>query len=505
MRSILYWLGRSARKLMVRVALPVAKASLRSLKYGGIPLRDPALIALFGQSPSAAGMDIDENTSQTFASYFSGINLIASTVAMLGLQCVKVAPNGGTSVDTKHIANQLFDLRPNCAMTPYIVIEKLQWDAIGKGNGYAWIERTSYNAEGGLRTNHGIPVALWPMQPEQIEPQFNEDSGDVEYKFSAKYEGEEDCIYPARDIIHIVGYLFNGLKGCSLASFARNSIGLGVASETFGCSFFANNAVPGGIITHPGDVDEEGKRNLEDEIESRIKGPMRANRLVVLDEGMKFTPLGISNEDSQFLQTREFQSLEMARWLRIPPSLMYVVGSTSSTTDTESQGIDFLTYSLSPWMEKWVQELRLKLLTPQEQSTHTFAFNIKKLIKLDTKTRYEMYATGRNSLSIYSINDIRRAEGMPEVPPDIGETYIAPSTMRNLGQADPSVPVAPEIIAGSLELITSFTGNISVHNARELLVTTMPSANVSFINSLLATLVQNGKVKADEQAKQVPL
>jgi len=292
--------------------------------------------------------------------------------------------------------------------------------------------------------------------------------------------------------------MFDGLRGYSVVSFARQSLGLSMAQEAFGASFFGNNAVPGGVIEHPGELDTKAKTRLEKDFDDKLQGPLRARRTVILDENMKYHAIGIPPEDSQFLESRQFQVKEICRWLRIPPHMLFEVNA-STIGSIEEQGLDFLSHTLGPWQDKWVQELKIKLLNINEQRAHFFrpTNNGAMLLNTDTAKRFENYAKGRNSLSIYTINDLLRLEGRPTNDDPIADTLIAPSTMKILGASDPSTPIQPSVIDQTLALIANFDPPADEKTVKNILLATMPSASDDLIKSLLTTIEKSDYAKPE--------
>lgn len=480
----------------------VSKLATRALVYAGIPLRDPALYDLFGMRMTQAGVHVDENTALNFSAYYSGVNLIASTIAMLELAVVDVDDKGQETVSTEAIGTEFFRDGPNPNMTPQCFMELVQTQVLTWGNGYIFIERDGFNVVDNGRDyiNEGLPKALWPVMADQVLPDYDEDGFKV-YKFTAKFPGETSMVYRAEDIVHIPAFGFDGLRGMSVVKAAKESIALGLATEKFGASHFGNNAIPGGIITHPSELSEKAKSNIVAEVEDKVKGPFRARRVVVLDEGMKYTPIGIPPEDSQFLQTRQFQVKEIARWLRIPPHMLYDLEN-ATYTNIENQGLEFLIYTLTPWLVKWIQELGLKLLTKNERRTKKFRFDFSRLLMLDTKTRFEIYNAGRN-MGVYTLNDILRAEGKPLLPPQLGDTHVVPSTMKTLGAVDPSTPIDPDVMTKAIGVIKTLN-RPTLQTATNILNAIMPSASNMLVNSIVLQLGRENLVTIAEDKDPRP-
>lgn len=453
----------------------------RALVYAGVPLQDPALTQLFSIPGSNAGVHVDEDNVTSLSAYFSGVNLIASTLALVRFEVVKKMPKGGLEIVEDHITSRLMDIAPNQNMTSYSLIDMTQRDVVTWGNGYIYIERGDDDR----------PIALWPLPAAQMDVLQNASNGELTYKFRKKYAGEEDKVYKACDVVHIPGYGFNGVKGFSLVKYARNSLSIGVATDTYGASFFANDAQPGTVIETEKQLDLDAKQRIVSDYEDMTRGPFKARKTVILDEGMKQRTNQVSNEAAQFLDTRKYQNNEVSRLLRVPPQKMYNVDTIVAGSEAEDR--NFVVGTMRPWAEKWAQELTRKLLSTAEQKKHSFRFkdNGNALITPDIGDRFEAYSRGRNSLSIYTINDIRIKEGMSRLDDSIADTLIAPTTMRILGGSDPSTPIHPDVVVASFTLLASFKEKVSLQFAKSLMNATMPGASDEFVNAMLAEFKKN--------------
>lgn len=479
----------------------IGRIGIRALKYAGIPMRDKTLVELFGYKQNQSGVNVDENSAESFSAYYSGVTLLGNIIGMLPTAVYDKQKGGGYALCETHTCTELFRNSINAHMTPVTVKEMVQRSALTWGNGYLYIERAGENAD-------GMPVGMWPIAADQMTPTYDKDGKKV-FVFKKKYEGEENTVYDDAEVIQLPGMSYDGLSGRSVVQLANESIGVALAAERFGGSFFGNNAVPGGVITHPGEVGDVGAQNILEEFEKKTRGPYKARRTVVLDEGMKYQQIGIPPEDSQFLQTRQFQVVEIARWLRIPPHMLFdMVGATFS--NIENMSLQFLIYSVQPWLVRWIQELNRKLLTKKEQSTMRFSFDVSELLQMDTKTRFEVYSTGKN-MSVFTLNDILRKEGMPTIAPEIGDIRIAPSTMKVLGQSDPFTPIAPDIMQSAYNVVKEMSGTgkdskpVKWDNAKAVLNAMIPSADEPTVTALLRSLADGGYVTQLSKTPNEPL
>lgn len=234
------------------------------------------------------------------------------------------------------------------------------------------------------------------------------------------------------DVLHIPGLGFDGLVGYSPIAMAKNAIGLAIATEEYGAKFFANGAAPSGVLEHPGTIKDP--QRVRDAWMSQFSGSRNAGKVAVLEEGMKYTPISISPEQAQFLETRKFQINEIARIFRVPP---HMVGDLekSSFSNIEQQSLEFVKYTLDPWVIRWEQSLQRTLLSSEEKKRYYFKFNLEGLLRGDYASRMTGYATARQN-GWMSANDIRELENLDRIPAELGgDLYLINGNMLPLGNA----------------------------------------------------------------------
>ena len=233
-------------------------------------------------------------------------------------------------------------------------------------------------------------------------------------------------------MLHIPGLGFDGLVGYSPIAMAKNAIGMAIACEEYGAKFFANGAAPGGVLEHPGTIKDP--QRVRESWQSTFGGSGNANKIAVLEEGMKYTPIGISPEQAQFLETRKFQINEIARIFRVPP---HMVGDLekSSFSNIEQQSLEFVKYTLDPWVIRWEQSIQRSLLSRDEKAVYFVKFNLEGLLRGDYQSRMNGYAIGRQN-GWMSANDIRELENLDRIPAeDGGDLYLINGNMLPLKNA----------------------------------------------------------------------
>ena len=213
---------------------------------------------------------------------------------------------------------------------------------------------------------------------------------------------------------------------------AKNAIGMAIACEEYGAKFFANGAAPGGVLEHPGTIKDP--QRVRESWQSTFGGSGNANKIAVLEEGMKYTPIGISPEQAQFLETRKFQINEIARIFRVPP---HMVGDLekSSFSNIEQQSLEFVKYTLDPWVIRWEQSIMRSLFSEDEKKKYFVKFNLEGLLRGDYQSRMSGYATARQN-GWMSANDIRELENLDRISEeDGGDLYLVNGNMLPLSKA----------------------------------------------------------------------
>ena len=293
-----------------------------------------------------------------------------------------------------------------------------------------------FNVAADIRNGKGEVIALYPLMPNKMSVDRDE-NGRLYYTY---YRGSDEAIknkdfavtLQPSDVLHIPGLGFDGLVGYSPIAMAKNAIGMAIACEEYGAKFFANGAAPGGVLEHPGTIKDP--QRVRESWQSTFGGSGNANKIAVLEEGMKYTPIGISPEQAQFLETRKFQINEIARIFRVPP---HMVGDLekSSFSNIEQQSLEFVKYTLDPWVIRWEQSIQRALLSQGEKAEYFVKFNLEGLLRGDYQSRMNGYAIGRQN-GWMSANDIRELENLDRIPVEEGgDLYLINGNMLPMKNA----------------------------------------------------------------------
>uniref|UniRef100_UPI003FF00484 phage portal protein n=1 Tax=Megasphaera sp. TaxID=2023260 RepID=UPI003FF00484 len=379
---------------------------------------------LFG--PSTSGKNVNEFTAMQTTAVYACVRILSETLAALPLQLYRYTPGGKERVYDHPLYHLLHD-EPNSEMTSFIFRETLMSHLLIWGNAYAQI----------IRDKLGRVQGLYPLRPDKMTV-CRDESGQIYYIYT-KTSDENPAIksygqVPLRkdEVLHIPGLGFDGLVGYSPIAMARNAVGMTMACEEYGASFFANGASPSGVLEHPGVLKDPAK--VRDSWNAVYQGSANAHKVAVLEEGMKYQQIGIPPEEAQFLETRKFQLNEIARLYRIPPHMIGDLEK-SSFNNIEQQSMEFVKYTLDPWVIRWEQAMQKALFMPEEKKQFFLKFNVNGLMRGDYESRMTGYSIGRQN-GWLSANDIREMEDMNPVPDEEGgNLYLVNGSMTKLKDA----------------------------------------------------------------------
>ena len=379
----------------------------------------------FYMGGSTSGKTVTERSAMQMTAVYSCVRILAEAIAGLPLHVYRYNSDGGKEKAIDHSLYLILHDEPNPEMSSFVFRETLMTHLLLWGNAYAQI----------IRNSKGEVMALYPLMPNKMSVDRDE-NGQLYYQYLRSTDEvggkNETVILKPTDVLHIPGLGFDGLVGYSPIAMAKNAIGLAIATEEYGAKFFANGAAPSGVLEHPGTIKDP--QRVREAWQSQFGGSQNSGKIAVLEEGMKYTPISISPEQAQFLETRKFQINEIARIFRVPP---HMVGDLkkSSFSNIEQQSLEFVKYTLDPWVIRWEQSIMRTLLTPEEKKSYFVKFNLEGLLRGDYQSRMNGYATARQN-GWMSANDIRELENLDRIPAEAGgDLYLINGNMLPLANA----------------------------------------------------------------------
>ncbi len=288
---------------------------------------------------STSGKTVTERSAMQVTAVHCCVRILSEAIAGLPLHLYHYTDDGGKEKAIDHPLYEILHDEPNPEMTSFIFRETLMTHLLLWGNAYAQI----------IRNGKGEVLALYPLMPSRMNVDRDE-KGRLYYEYQMQSDDgaelkEGTIRMDPSQVLHIPGLGFDGLVGYSPIAMAKNPIGMALACEEYGAKFFANGATPGGVLEHPGLVKDPER--IRESWNAAFRGSRNSNKVAVLEEGMKYTPISISPEQAQFLQTRKFQIDEIARIFRIPPHMIGDLEK-SSFNNIEQQSLEFVKYTLDP-------------------------------------------------------------------------------------------------------------------------------------------------------------
>lgn len=387
-------------------------------------LRDSAGLADFlragGGGEAASGVAVTPESAMRVGVVFRCTALISGAIATMPLD-LKRRVGKKREDASDHPLWTVLRRKPNPWQTPSQFRRYLQACVLHRGNGYAQIVR-------GLRNRI---IALIPLNPDRVQVVQNPADFTLSYTYT-RLDGRT-VTFAQAEILHLCGMTLDGVRGLSVLSYARESIGLSISTERYSATYFRNGTTIGGVIKHPAKLGKEGQENLRTSLET-YRGTDNAHKNLILEEGMTYERMGMTAVDAQFIQTREFSQFELAMFFGVPPHMLGLTQkSTSFGNGLEHQGKGFVTYTLQDWLTMWEEAIGRDLIGEAETDLYA-RFNTGGLVRGDIKSRYAAYAVGRQ-WGWLSANDILALED--EDPIDGGNTYLSPQNMAPVGAATP--------------------------------------------------------------------
>lgn len=402
---------------------------------------------------SASGLTVTPENALRVSAVYRAIRIYVDDIGTLPFQVFKTGPNGERIRDAGDPRDWLLDEQPN----PELVAPEY-WGDYVLGHKLLWGNHYSFRELGG----DGLTKALWPLRPDRTEP-LRAPGGELVYR--TQLDSGEERILLADEVVHYRDFMVKGLKAKSRISYARDSLGLGVAAEQYGSKFFTNDGRPGGVIEYP----EEKKLTVDKVRELKAKwkaghqGLEKSHLLAILDGGAKWKDVGAPPQDAQFIETRKFGVRDVARWYGLAPyKLADLESGTVSYKSVEQQAIDHVVHSLRPVIVRLEKRTRASIfpLERDRREGRYARFNVMALLRGDIKTRFEAYAIGR-SWGWLNADEIRGFEDEPPLPDGIGQIYLQPTTHVPAG-------TDAEGLRGLLRVPTSSPSADAVELARAL-------------------------------------
>ena len=369
----------------------IFQASTSTLKNPSTDLVD----ALTGGSSTASGKSVTPEKSLRVSAVYSCVRILSETIAALPLNLYeRTDENGDRRIARNTSLNRCLHMMPNSEMTAMDFRMYQMVSLLLRGTSFSEV----------YRARSGEIGEIIPLNPDYILVDRSKKTGNLVFEDHSK--GQR--IIPNHRMWRIAGISLNGITGLSPIACAREGIGMSLSLEEHGARMFSNGAKPGGILEHPAKLSETAQKMLLDSWNSAYQGVGNSNKVAVLQEGMKWHQLGLSAEDSQFLESRKYQRTEIAAIYGVP---LHMIGDLDKATfsNIEHQSIMLVVYTLLPWLKRIEQSIYRDLLVQSERNRFFAEHRVDGLLRGDSKSRSEFYKS-LFSVGAMSINDIRRLE-----------------------------------------------------------------------------------------------
>lgn len=368
---------------------------------------------------SFTGLSITTDKAMRYAAFWAACRILSEDVAKLPLGVYRRGPKGSEQA-SDHPLDRVIRYQANPQMSSFV------WRQVGMLHDLTW--GNAYSMIGRDQGGHGAIRELWPLATDRMTT-GRDDAGDLTFKYQ-RQNGQTADLDP-KDVFHVPAFSWDGLSGYSIIRQARESIGLGLATEEHGARFFGNGATSNFVLATDNALSETAFEHLETSIDTEHTGLTNSWRPWILEEGLKPVPITMPHDDAQWLETRNHQVVDMARWFRLPPHKLADL-TRATFSNIEHLSLEYVTDTLMGWLVRWEQEIGRQLLGPEwvgQGGDLYVKFTVSALLRGDLKSRFDAYAVGRqwgfmNGDQIAELEDWNRWEG--------GDAYIVPMNMTTV-------------------------------------------------------------------------
>lgn len=376
---------------------------------------------------SLAGVNVNESTAMQVAAVASCVRLIAADMASMPVDVIERLSERERRPAVTHPVRRVLS-QPNTWQTWPEWMGMQAAHTLLRGNGYSLIIRDSNTSNGSEQISE-----LIPMHPDQVTVEQATWPGmGLRYKWTPANSTGGPLTFNQSQVLHLRGLTTDGVMGRSVLKDARDTFGIGLATQQHAATFWSRGGLPTVILKHPKTLGADGKarKNLEDSFEATYGGGPDRKHVAVLEEGMDISTLSVTAEDAQFLETRKFTRGEICGLFRVPP---HMIGdtekSTSWGTGIEQQGIGYVTHTLLPLIVAFEHRMGRDLLVNRDR--FQIKFYPQALMRGDSASRAQFYWQMRQ-MGAFSANDVLMLEDMNGIGP-AGDVYLQPSNLVPLG------------------------------------------------------------------------
>jgi HK97 family phage portal protein len=399
-----------------------AAADFKMIDLRGVEWHD------MGGGRTASGVRVTADNSMACSAYTACIRVISDAVSSLPLHVYERLPNGGKAKAPANPVYRLLHMQPNPWQTAQEFRDWMTGMYLHYGASYAEIRP-------GAR---GAVSELWPLHSSRMEAERLED-GTVRYRY--REPNGRQTVYSQDQIFALRFTTEDGIRPVPTYQLFRNAIGLAQALEAHGATYFGNGARPGIVLESDNPIPAEASERLREQWERMHRGPDRAHRTAVLPNGVKAHELSGSNEAAQFLETRQYQVIEICRAFRVPPHMIQDL-TRSTYSNIEVQGTEFVQHCLLPHLKRWEAAISRDLIVDDER--YFAEHSVSGLLRGDHASRSAYYVSALQN-GWMTINEIRELENLNPIGPE-GDKHFVQLNMTTLDKVgeEPAADAMPE-------------------------------------------------------------
>lgn len=371
--------------------------------------------------PSQAGIPINGDKAMAYSAVFNAVQVIAGSLASIPFILYQRIDEFAREQAVKHPLYPVLRYKPNSEMDSFTWREASMIHLLLWGNSYSEIKKDGM----------GRAVELWPMNPARVDIKRN---GQKRLYYELDEGAGKKRTLQAEQVLHIPGLGFDGRVGYSVLHLAREAMGLGLGMETFQARFYGAGTNLGSVFEHPGRLSEQSQENLKKSLTEKYAGLGNSQQAIILEEGMKYVKVGMPLNDAQFLESRTFQVVEIARWFNLPPHKLKDL-THATFSNIEHMQIEFVQDSMRPWFVRWEQAVFTQLLDEGEQQRLFAEFMIDALLRGDIVSRNQALSTQRMN-GVISANEWRQKVNMNPIDGRAGDLLWQPLNMTDANEPD---------------------------------------------------------------------
>jgi HK97 family phage portal protein len=356
--------------------------------------------AVYGM-PSATGINVSDSSAMTWSVVWGCVNCLSQDMAKLPLPTYRRLPgDAGREEARGHWLWKLFRVAPNPFMTPFTFRQTMQKHLSVRGNAYAIKE---FDTDGSVK-------ALYPRAPDRMSEKIQ--GGQLTYTYRGAGGAPET--YPPEQVFHLKGLSDDGITGLSPVEIFREGIGLGLAYQQHAGRTFANGARIPMFVELPSAPGKDALDKMRADFQDQVAGVQNAGKIPFMWGGMTLKPIGFSNQDAQFVESRHLSVEDACRIWRMPPHKVmdYLRATFSNVTEIN---ISYVGDTLMPWQVMWEQSIHQQLLSDAERDEYYVEHDNYSLLKgtpSERATVESQYVLN----GVSNINEIRRSHNWNPVP-----------------------------------------------------------------------------------------